>query len=331
MGEPQGIEPVAVNDAGRKAPRPARPWLELLLCVIGSFGSVFFPALGCAAMVYGSWLLGRPEERRAVWAVAGCLLPGVVLSFVSWDIGSLALPIAACALALSLILPGRMGVTGVCAVIAGTTALMIASDASLVMFYGEDFAAYVSALLSEIRELAAASLGGSSSVAAMAALDETMELLGKVWPCLYAARAAAVVAVGFVGLALARRDTCQRAYDAFMRYDVPLWCVGALVVAVACLCASVAGMAEVFGLIGLNLLLCLRVLFFLQGLAVGMDVTRRRRWRPVTRVLALTVMLLAELGFYAVSVFGVIDVWANFRQLARRSGARAAEAHGEGE
>ena len=48
--------------------------------------------------------------------------------------------------------------------------------------------------------------------------------------------------------------------------------------------------------------------------------------------LDIMLMLMAELGFYAVCVFGVIDVWANFRRLERRHGGpRTAEAHGESE
>ena len=83
---------------------------------------------------------------------------------------------------------------------------------------------------------------------------------------------------------------------------------------------------------GLNILFCLRVLYFLQGLAVAMYLMDARRWGPVSRVLVLAVLLMAELGLYAVSVFGVIDVWANFRGLPRGNrGKRAAEPCGEGE
>ncbi|MGN1200060.1 MAG: DUF2232 domain-containing protein, partial [Thermoguttaceae bacterium] len=82
--------------------------------------------------------------------------------------------------------------------------------------------------------------------------------------------------------------------------------------------------ADVFEAVGLNLLLCLRVLFFLQGMAVAMRLMDQRRWGSFSRVLAIAALLMAELGLYAVCVFGVIDVWANFRHLERRKaqGAR---------
>lgn len=333
MDETQGIVP-AEKHAARKPPRPARPWFELALCVLGSFGSLFVPALGTMAMVFGLWLLARKEERRAWLGIAGCVVPGVVLSFVSWvNYGSLVLPCIACALVVALLLPGRIGITGVCLTIAGLTGAMIAADASIVMMYGEDFAAYVTALLDEIRELTVASLGGTASVTVLATLDQTVELLGKTWPLIYAARAAGVVVLGLFGLMLARRDTYQSVYAAFMRYDMPLWGVVLLIAAIACLACEALGVqgAATVGAVGLNLLLCLRVAYFLQGLAVAMCLMDRHRWGMLPRVLVIALMLMAELGFYAVSVFGVIDVWANFRRRERRKARKATGSHGEGE
>ena len=335
MDETHDIVPVSGPCPGRKAPRPARPWPELALCVLGSLVSTTLPALGVAAMVFGAWLLNRPEERRGWWAVAGCVVPGIVLSFVSWvNYGSLVAPFIVCALVVALLLPGRVTITNVCATILGVSALMILADASIVLQWGESFAAYVGALLDEIRELTVASLGGNgSSVAIMASVDQTVELLGKVWPLLYVSRAAVAVLAGLLGLMLARRDTYQRVYEAFTRYDMPLWGIVALIVSIACLAGPAFGLpaAQTLEAVGLNILFCLRVLFFLQGLAVAMFLMDRHRWGVFARVLVLAGLLIAEMGFFAVSVFGVIDVWANFRRLPRHHGAGDAKAHDEGE
>lgn len=336
MDETHDIVPVAGGCPSRKAPRPARPWLELALCVLGSLCSCALSSLGVAAMVFGTWLLARKEENRAWWAVAGCVAPGVVLSFVSWvNYGSLVAPCIAAALVIALLLPGRVSITSVCGVMLALAGLMIASDASIVMMWGEDFAAYVDALLSEMRELIVASLGGSgTSVAIMASVDQTLELLRKIWPLMYVSRAAAVVVVGLAGLMLARRDTCQSVYGAFLRYDAPLWGVVAVAAGFVCLAVGTGNAtgAATWSAVGINVLCCVRVLFFLQGLAVAMDLMGRRRWGSFTRVLVLVLLLMAELGLYAVSVFGVIDVWANFRKLPRRArGDAAGETRGEGE
>jgi len=334
MDETQGIAQVSEQPAGCKAPRPARPWFELLLCVVGSLGTLWFPSIGTALMVYGAWLLSRKEEGRTWLALAGCLVPGIALSFVSWDLGSLVLPCSACALAIALLLPGRVSVSSVCLVIVGTTAAMILADASLVMLWGETFAAYVDALLAEMRELTVASLGGESAGSAvMASVDRTIELFGKIWPLIYAMRAAGVVLVGLLGLVLARRNTYASVYTAFTRFDAPLWAVAALVAGIACLAWDLMGFAgaDVAEAVGLNVLFCLRVVFFLQGLAVAMYLMEKHRWSSFPRVLAMAAMLMAELGLCAVCVYGVIDVWANFRGLPRDRAQQVAETHGEGE
>lgn len=335
MDETHDIVPVSGSCPGRKAPRPARPWPELALCVLGSLVSTTLPALGVAAMVFGAWLLNRPEERRGWWAVAGCALPGIVLSFVEWvNYGSLMVPCIVCALVVALVLPGRITITSVCATILGVSALMIAADASIVMMWGESFTAYVSALLDEIRELTVASLSGNgSSVAIMASVDQTVGVLQKVWPLLYVSRAAVAVLMGLLGLMLARRDTYQRVYAAFTRYDMPLWGVVALIAAIACMAGSAFGLvtSQTLEAVGLNLLFCLRVLFFLQGLAVVMFLMDRHHWGAFARVLVLAGLLMAEMAFFAVSVFGVIDVWANFRRLPRHHGAETSESPDDGE
>lgn len=333
MDETQGlVKADQSTKTDRKDPRPARPVLEVVLCAVSSLLTIFFPAIATAAMVYGAWLLTRREEGRAVWAAAACLVPGVALSFVSWDYGSLVLPCSIVALVVAQLLPGRVNITTVCLTVVLSSGLMVAADASLVMLLGESFAAYVQALLEEIRLIVTASLTtGTPSVAVTATVDRTVELLGMVWPLIYVSRGAVVVVGALVGLMIARRDTYQRVYQAFTRYDMPLWGVVLLIASLLGFAAE-AGLAqcpEVVGVAALNVLLCLRVLFFIQGLAVGMSVMDARHWGPVCRVVAITAMLLAEMGLCAVCVFGVLDVWANFRRLARKGAC--GRAHGEGE
>lgn len=327
MDETRAIVPQGQTPPARKPPRPAHPWLELALCVAGSLLSYWLPAVGTMAMVFGAWLLSRKEEGRRWLAVAGCALPGVALSFVSWwALGSLVAPCILCALAVALLLPGRIGFTSVVLVIVGTAAAMVGSDAGYVASQGGDMASYVSGLFDEIRAQSQAMLAGSATVGSMSALDQTLALMARVWPLIYLARAFGVVVLGLLGLMLARRDTYQSVYAAFLRYEVPLWGVAALVAAIACMAGEAAGLpgGQAWGDVGLDVLLCLRVAFFLQGLAVAMCLMDRAAWGPFARVLCIACMLMAELGLSAVSVFGVIDVWADFRRIGARKarGAR---------
>lgn len=335
MGKTQAICPVVSDAIGRKASRPARPWLETALCVLGSLGTIVFPGLGTMAMTYGAWLLAREQEGRKALAIVACLLPGVALSFVSWAYyGSLMLPCILCALALALLLPGHIRITQVTAVILCTAAIVVAAETSFAVQMGfSGMSAYVSAQMDEVREMTLAQLSGNgSTVAITASLDQTLGLMEKLWPLMYVAQASFWTIMGLLGLAIARRDTYQRVYGAFVKFDLPLWTVVALALALVCIAASSMGALQGVPVeaIGLNVLMFVRVYFLLQGFAAALNLMDRRRWGMFTRVLFLTVMLLVELGFFAVSVFGVIDVWANFRKLDRRD-RKSSEARQTGE
>ncbi len=335
MDETQGIEPVARPGSGSKPPRPARPWIELLLCVVGSLGSMFFSTLGIAVMVAGSWLLARKEEGRALWAVAGCLVPGIVLSFVSWMwCGSLILPCALGSLAIALVLPGRIGITSVCLTIVGLSAAFVASDVSIILMQGGDLPTYISELLAELRDTLVGSLGGgSANVAVTAAVDQTLELFGKVWPLLYVSRAAVAVVVGLFALMIARRDAYRRVYEAFLRYDMPLWGMVLIVACAACWAAAqyLPSWSAALMSAATCLFMCLRVLYFLQGLAVAMSLMDAHGFGPVARILIIVLLLMLESALYVVCVIGAVDVFANFRRLPRHTKVVQATAIDDGE
>lgn len=284
-------------------------------------------------MAFGAWLLAREEENRAVLAVAGCLGPGIALSFVTWDYASLVLPCALAALAIALLLPGRVSITSVVSLMAVLTALFIGADASLLMLQGEDFAAYVQALLEELRQAMTASLATTgSSVSVQATVDSTVELLGRTWPLIYVTRAVCVTVFGLCGLMIARRDSYQRVGTTFKAFDVPLWAVAAFIVCLACLAgwALSAGVPDAVGTVALNLIVCLRVLFFLQGFAVLLSLMDSHGWGAAPRVLVISLALLMEMCLSGVCVLGLVDVWANFRKLGR-AGKTGRAVHGEGE
>lgn len=84
MDETQASPESLVESPGKQH-RPAQPVFEFVLCVIGSLGTIVLPGVSTALMVFGAWLLARKEEGRALWAIAGCLGPGIALSFATWD------------------------------------------------------------------------------------------------------------------------------------------------------------------------------------------------------------------------------------------------------
>ena len=323
MGEAQDIEPT-VDAAARVRQRPARPWAELILCIVGSLATVQLAGIGTFAMVFGAWLLFRPVEGRGLWALAGCLGPALALCLVSFvDYGTLVLPCAVCALVIAKILPGRVSVTSVCLVILALAAAMAGADALFAASFGMDLVGYANAMLDSAYEITVSSVSQSSSpVVVQASFDGVYETMRKVWPLGYVFQATVAVLFGLLGLGIAQRRGYRDAYDSFMRYDVPLWGIVLLIVGLVCLLlASSTGQGGWLESIGLMLILVLRVVYFLQGMAVIMCLMSRRKMGFFSRVLILTLSLLAELSIFAVCVFGVVDVFANFRGLARKDGA----------
>lgn len=320
MDETHGIEPVDSKPA-RTFARPARPSLEVALCVLGSLLSVQLAGIGTFAMVYGAWLLFRPEEQRGLWAIAGCLVPGIALSIVSFvDFGSLVLPCAVIALAIAYVLPGRITVTNVCLTVAALAAMMAGADALFAASVGMDLPGYANALLDEAYEITVSSVSTTSSqLAAEAGIDGVYETMRMVWPLGYVAQASVVVLLGLLGLVVARKNTYAQVYAAFLRYDIPLWGVVALIAGLVCLLlGTTTEQGTQLEPIGLMLLLVLRVLFCLQGLAVLSAWMNRRGMGFASRVIAIALALLAELSLFVVCILGVVDVWANFRKLPRK-------------
>ena len=321
MDESHGIEE-KVRDP-LEPPRgasPIHPWMELVLCVAGSLATVLLSGIGTFAMVYGAWRLFRPEENRGLWAVAGCLAPAIALCFVSvLDYGLLVLPCSVCALVIARLLPGHATVTNVCLTVLLLAAAMIGADALFANAIGFDnIVSYQNALISEIREQTIASVGGkSASISTMASLDQTLELFSLAWPFGYIAQAGIVVGFGFLGLALTRRVRYADAYASFTRYDSPLWVVVLLIVGIisTLLSGAVTDVSVVFKTIGVNALLVARVLFLIQGMAALLGVMDRRGFGTGSRVALLVCAFFAEMMFFAVCVFGLVDIWADFRKL----------------
>lgn len=316
---PVGIERVGSDVNNRSWPK--RPVVEIVLCVAGCLVAAYFPAIGCALMVAGVWLLGRAEEGKKVWGVAACLVPLALLSVVSWvNLGSYALPSVVCALMVALVLPGHITVTTVVLCIVATACIIAGADESVLLALGSNLPEYVQSVFESIAgQTSVLTNGSGSSVMMAAASDQAMDVLKKVWPLMYAGQAAVVVLFGLVGLACARRMPYRRLYHSFLHYDVPIWGIGALIGACVCLLVSGTDVAQasVFESIGLCVLLFMRVVYFLQGLAVGMALMEQHRIGQVARIVVVALMLVCELSFYALSVFGVIDGLANFRRLPR--------------
>ena len=319
---------------GRKPAWPARPALEVALCVIGSLLSAFIGPLGTALMVVGVYLLGRPEENKAWLGALGCVIPCAILSIVSWvNLGSLALPPVICAVVMGLFLPGHIGISTVCACIVGTCAMTMGIDAALLAAWGSNLLDYVMSVFDEMGQQMSLVAGQSGGVVLSAAMEQSIELMRTIWPLIYLGQAAVTVIAGLVALAIARRESPRCLYEAFVRYDMPLWGMVLIVACAACWAAAqyLPSWSAALMSAATCLFMCLRVLYFLQGLAVAMSLMDAHGFGPVARILIIVLLLMLESALYVVCVIGAVDVFANFRRLPRHTKVVQATAIGDGE
>ena len=271
-------------------------------------------------MVAGVFLLRRPEERKTWWGVTACLVPLAALCLVDWvNLGSLALPSVICALAMGLFLPGHVGITSVCACVVGLTALVLGTDAAVLASFDVSLLDYVSQTFDQMGQIVQDSGSAGAGISVSAAMQQSIDFMRRIWPLVYMGQAALSVLAGLVGLTVARRSPTVRLYEAFTRFDMPIWGMVLIAVCAVCWAASVLGVpgASTFGSVALCLFICLRVLYFLQGMAVAMSLMDKRGFGPVVRILVIMLLLMLEGSFYVVCVLGAVDAWANFRKLPR--------------
>ena len=75
------------------------------------------------------------------------------------------------------------------------------------------------------------------------------------------------------------------------------------------------------GVVGLNLVLCVRTLFFLQGISVAAGVLDRAGVGLGGRILALAALAALDVPTFVLSFTGLLDFWVNIRRLPREGTA----------
>lgn len=133
-----------------------------------------------------------------------------------------------------------------------------------------------------------------------------------------------IVSVAMVAIVALRSGEHIAAPLSLDRLDLSPHVVWGLIVALALMAVSrfARGGMEVPGVIGENLLLMIRWVFFMQGLAVMAGLYRRAGFRPGARALGFVLAGVTEALAPVVSLTGLADLWINIRKLPRGDGAR---------
>ena len=318
------IVPVATAPQGRGS----RLAHGLLWLVIGSVVDVLMPFAGVLLLGYALRELVRiPRGLLAGIPVAAALCAAsIVLGSdvaATLALGMLsALGIAWC------MRDAHATVLGVSLVVVTVSLVSIGIDAIALVLSGKDLHQFVSAMYSMVDEAMRTTMG--TGIEADMAIAQVAPIIRVVWPLMYVGSAAIdALAAGIGSYMMYLRQHPGVRPPAFVNFDAPVWSVGVLAVSVLGFGISFSSVPfpDAIRTICATLLMSVRFIFTFQGMGVVGYLLQRNQMGCLLQTVAIFLSIWLETMFFALSIVGLIDVWANFRHLPRgdSSDARATQ------
>jgi hypothetical protein len=290
----------------------------------GAFAAVFIdPLIGLpvagaalAGLVYGGRTMASVLAALLAGLVAGSVLYGLVFPLfgdtitVRESVGQTALTIASLLVAgpVTAMLMRRTSAFTTAVVLTGAlTAGAVAKLAIPASIAGQSVTQYLESMLGTV-------------ASQMGTTDEMVRIIS-TWPGMYTAIGAltalfVMVGVGAMG---ARFGVATRGVPPLMVLDLDVRTVVLPIAAIALLAAGKLPVqfASTLEIVGNNLLLVARLVFFLQGIAVFAGLYERAKLARPVRMLGFVVLGVTEMFVPAVSLTGLADMWLNLRRLPR--------------
>jgi hypothetical protein len=198
------------------------------------------------------------------------------------------------------------------------------------VYYRASGSSITSELAREIDRWAAQTAQAAASSGSAQALRETANMLLTLVPMMYffTGLVTAVVVIAAIRWA-ANRSGRAVMVPTLSQLDLTPHILWPFIIGLFALAASYGPVANsgLWRAVGLNLVLCVRVLFALQGFGVAAGVLERTRVGPGGRILALAALAVLDVFTLAVSFIGLVDFWVNFRRLPRDGATPPSPAH----
>ncbi len=303
------------NRAGQEAPMP----IACILCAVGGFAAGFFSPIACLLVGFGSLAAGAGRNLgvRVLVAVGTLVFAG--LGGAIFGVDAVPDALIACALALvlaELALRGKMTPTTAIVAALVATAAHIGVAESFAAAERTTLASSFSGLLDGNKELLGA-LGIDGGT------WQTLKwALGLLWPAVFATSTLFELLCSCAGtvLATARLQASGVKRPQLDHFDLPLWVVAIFVAAVAGIAVwatQPALASDALLAVSGNALLIVRYALAAQGFAVLVWLMRGKKTPAFAIVLASLAAVYLEAQFIVMSIVGLLDVWANFRNLTR--------------
>jgi len=189
------------------------------------------------------------------------------------------------------------------------------------VFYKASGSSITAELTTEINRWVAqnaqAAAGGAGG---QQAVRDTANMLLSLIPMMYFFTGLVTAVIVIIAIRWAA-DRCGRAVKVptLSHLDLTPHVLWPFIVGLFALAASYGPVANptLWRTVGLNLVLCVRALFALQGFGVSAGVLDRTGVGPGGRILALAALAVLDVFTLAVSFIGLVDFWVNFRRLPR--------------
>ena len=293
----------------------------LLLCSAVVLGTVLAPAVSVVGLpLAAAGIAGLTYRGRITFAITA-MVAGVVAVGVGRPTDALFVaPVLLAVMLTVMLLPKRPVQYVAGALIAMLALANIGIDALLARAAGSTLPATVAKESDSLVAALAKSMGKSASADLLRQLHDAARMIASAWPSAYFQSAVFVGVLVIAAVTWAARKT-DRQLDVppLSRLDITPHVLWAFVGGLLLLAASYGSFAAAgsLGVVGLNLVLCARTLFFLQGASVSAGLLDRAGVGLGGRILALAALAALDALTLVVSFTGLLDFWINFRRLPR--------------
>jgi len=300
------------------APRTGDTVLLFVATVIGALLALPIALVGLPMAAAG--IAGLVYRDRAVTAAIACAIGVAAVGVVSVAYSVFAASALTAVFLTVLLLPRRSFQVVGAALIGVLTLASVASDALVARLQGTNLLAVVAKESATAVEFLKKIAGNPTSADTLRAIEESTKLISAAWPSAYFQSAVyASILVIAATVWAARRSGRPLEIPALGQLDLSphvLWPFVAGVFMLAASYGSFSGSYTAY-VVGLNLVLCVRTLFFLQGIGVAAGVLDRAGVGLGGRILALAALAALDVPTFALSLTGLLDFWVNFRRLSR--------------
>lgn len=315
----QGPQELANTSVGRRK-RPPTPLQSVIFVAMGALLTSMVPLAGTVLMAYGVRGFSDTQGRRGFGIAALMLAALVAVTGVSSiELMVAMIPSALAALGIVWCMRDRHATpTAVIITIAALGCVALALDAAQAASTGTSLSEVLCNYIFEVvRESAGA------DVQTELVIEQVKPVVSLFWPLAYMLSGAIdALAAGVGSHLMSVRTSGDARVPNIARFDAPLWCVGALALAVLGFGASFMDIpaAEIIRTVCVTVLMSIRFVFTAQGFGVASAWLSRTRLGCIALVPAIILLFWLETVFMIVSIVGLIDVWVDFRHLRRIPG-----------